>query len=557
MRSIQINTANGKIRALQSQQGRIGEAEVVPEVDPVLKVTNINKSFNGVQVLRNMCLEIRSGTVHALLGVNGSGKSTLIKILSGYHRADSGTITVNGISFTFSKERGNRYDPKLLPLAFVHQELGLLPDLSVTENFYLREISASRGSRLIRWNRKRNKVMSVLEKYGVRIDVNEPVRRLQPVDRARVAILRAYFDVKRFSGSRTLLVLDEPTVFLPPEDREQVWELLRGLTRDGGAVLLVTHELVDVRSAAHEVTILREGEAAMRMAVEDCDEETVVAALLGKHHLRSNAPVETLVRDGIEPPAEVSPDHRRRVSALRDQEASIKVEHLHGGRINDASFSLCPGEIVGLTGIAGSGYEDIPYVLYGAIPGTGVVSIGGQRYSVRKLTPRRARLLGMALVPADRSGQAAFLAMGAAENICAPNISSYCKRGLVSSKKMKDEFMTYAKQFGISPKEPGKLFSFFSGGNQQKIVLAKWLLTDPYVMLLHEPTQGVDIASRNDLIDAIRQAAQVGLTAVWCSNEQDDLARACDRVLVFREGAIIAELKQPLRSDEIVEACYV
>ena len=549
--------ASGKLRTPPLRNNGTGAVAFLDTTtDAVVKVSNVNKAFSGIPVLRDVSIDLMPGEVHALLGVNGSGKSTLIKILAGYYRADSGTINVNGKAFTLSAARGSHYDPSSLPIAFVHQDLGLLDDLTVAENYHIREIVSGQRFHMIPWGRKRNEAASALQQYGVDVSPSEVVRRLRPVDRARVAILRAYASLEVFAGSRSLLVLDEPTVFLPLEDRERVWELVRSITRQGGAVLLVTHELVDVRSVADVVTILRDGQADTKLAVEDCNEATVVAALLGERHSRRDPPPAGHVQGEPGPASQAATAHGARVLMQRHHTPTIFVEGVRGGQIREAAFSLSAGEIVGLTGMPGSGYEDLPYILYGEIPGTGLLTIGGRHRAIQTLTPKRARSFGIALVPADRSARAAFAALSASENIGAPSIHSYRKRRCVSSAMMKDAFVKCAHQYGISPKDPTKPFSLFSGGNQQKIVIAKWLLTQPHLILLHEPTQGVDIASKNDLVDSIRQAAIGGLAAIWCSTDQDDLARTCDRVLVFRDGAIAAQLRQPLTGAKILEATY-
>ncbi|MHB1504491.1 MAG: ATP-binding cassette domain-containing protein [Acidimicrobiales bacterium] len=524
----------------------------------VVKVVELNKSFNGISVLRDVCIDLMPGEVHALLGVNGSGKSTLIKILAGYHHADSGTIVVNGSTFSFSESQAGRYDAKTLPIAFVHQELGLLSDLTVAENFHIGEIVSAPSGRLIPWRRKRAEAASALRAYGVDVDPDAIVRQLSPLDWARVAIVRAYTYLADLAASRTLLVLDEPTVFLPVKDRQRVWELVRSITDQGGAVLLVSHDLVDVRSVANVVTILRDGQARTKLAVKDCDEQTVVAALLGERtathgsSLTADAPsyqqrrLDTGGRAG----------HGSWPVRAPDRVGDVIADSVCGGHVLDASFSVAAGEIVGLTGLPGSGYDELPYILYGYVPGSGRLSIGGQPISIQTLTPARARAAGIALVPADRGGQGAFPALSASENICAPTIGRYRRRWCVSSKSMADQFRRCAAWYGITPVEPTKSFSLFSGGNQQKIVIAKWLLTEPLLLLLHEPTQGVDVASRHDLIDSLRQATQSGLAVLWCSTDHGDLARGCDRVLVFHHGTIATHLNQALTGEAILEAIY-
>lgn len=527
----------------------------IEHTDAVVELIGINKSFNGIPVLRDVSIDLIAGEVHALLGANGSGKSTLIKILAGYHQADSGAIIVNGMVFRFQGAPAGHYEANALPIAFVHQDLGLLSDLTVAENFHLREIVSAPRLRLIPWRRKHAEAASALRAYGVDVDPCETVRRLSPVDRARVAIVRAYADLAELAGSRTLLVLDEPTVFLPVEDRQRVWELVRSITGRGGAVLLVSHDLVDVRAVADVVTILRDGQARTKLAVEDCDEATVVAALLGERRVASAPAAPALNRHHHQPAVARRADHGSYALPVRHHAGAI-IENVCGGQVSDVSFSAAAGEIVGLTGLPGSGYDELPYLLYGHAPGSGWLSVGARRRDIRTLTPRRALADGIALVPADRSGQGAFAALSASENIGAPSISSYTRHGCVSSKRMTDQFVKCAAHYGIAPVDPAKPFSLFSGGNQQKIVIGKWLLTEPDLLLLHEPTQGVDVASKNDLIGSIRQAAQCGLAVLWCSTDQNDLVRGCDRIFVFRDGAIAAELNQPLTDDTVLNAIY-
>lgn len=525
----------------------------------VVEVIDLSKSFNGIPVLRDVCIDLMAGQVHALLGANGSGKSTLIKILAGYHQADSGTIVVNGTKFTFPGAQASRYDANMLPIAFVHQDLGLLPDLTVMENFRVRKIVSARRGSLINWRSARSDSASALRAYGVDIDQNAPIRRLPPVDRARIAIVRAYTDLTDIAGSRTLLVLDEPTVYLPIEDRQRVWELVRKIAEQGGAVLVVSHDLVDVRSVADVVTILRDGQASTNLAVQDCDEATVVAALLGEDSdVTAGSAPDTSKPSRNQHQAGVAGGTAggNRSQPDRGHAGGAVAHDVCSGQVSGVNFSITAGEVVGLTGLPGSGYDEIPYILYGAIPGSGRLTVGGRERGIHTLTPQQARADGIALVPADRAGQGGFGALSASENIGAPSIGSYKNHGCISSKRMMDQFVKCAAEFSIVPVEPSKPFSLFSGGNQQKIVIAKWLLTEPHLLLLHEPTQGVDITSKNDLIGSIRGAAQRGLAILWCSTDESDLVRGCDRVLVFREGTIARELKQPLTSDSIIEAIY-
>jgi len=514
-----------------------------------LVVRKLNKAFNGVPVLKELSLAIREGEVHGLCGTNGSGKSTFIRILAGYHRADSGTICVAGHEYRFPS--ATPVDPERSCIAFVHQNLGLLTELSICENFYIDEISRATSTAPISWAEKHRTVRALMEEYGIMLRSTTIVQSIPLVDRARLAILRSYHALrKRTEGGQTgLLVLDEPTVFLPAEDRAKLSDLIKDITRRGSSVLLVSHDLSDVRAVADRVTVLRDGHAVATVDTADTDDDAIVTLLLGRPLHR---------RSGNDSPSPAGLGHNRGATSGPTAPRLVAITGLAGGHVRSASFELAAGEIVGLSGLPGSGFEDIPYLLYGAITaGAGQMEIGTATVPIRALPPRVARQLGVALVPADRPGQGGLSELSSAENLVMPVLRhTRSKFRLLSSARIRDRFSAIAELYDIRPRQPNTMFGLFSGGNQQKIVLAKWLQTHPRLLLLHEPTQGVDVAAKFDIIGAIRQAADRGSCVVWASTDQEELANVTNRVLVFREGRIQAEVRQPFSGHTLLDACY-
>jgi ribose transport system ATP-binding protein len=507
---------------------RAGHGEV-----PVVALRNLSKSFGGALALDDVDLTILPGEVHGLLGENGSGKSTLIKILAGYHAPDSGTLEINGEPVPLPLTPRAR---RQAGLSFVHQDLGLIVDLTALENLRLVELAGSSNVR-IDWRRERRLAREAFERYGVTIDPDAPVNTLTETDRARLAIVRALEDIRQSEDhGRGLLILDEPTVFLPKQGTEDLFRLVRDVVAHHASVLFVSHDLDEVREITDRVTVLRDGRVHGTVVTKEATEGQLIEMIIGRklaelgHVERTDAlarPVRTFVRD------------------------------LAGRQLRGCSFEIHEGEVLGITGLLGSGFEDVPYLLFGAKACSGgELEIDGARHDLRAMTPKKALAANLALLPGDRQRDGSVGSMSVGENVMLQVLGRY-RPLMLQRRGMRQRASELMGEYDVRPRDPGLAYQSLSGGNQQKALLAKWLQTKPSVILLHEPTQGVDIGAREQIFEIMRATAQEGMSVVCASSDYDQLAQICDRVLVIGRGTIVRELTgEEVTKDRIAEQVY-
>ena len=520
----------------------------------VLEVRNISKTFGATRALRHVDFHIDAGEVFAVLGQNGSGKSTLVKILSGFHEPDpGGEIFFDGepmpvpLPAGLARERG---------LGFVYQDLGLVPGMTVLENLTIAARSASRGAgnlRPIAWRREQRQARQVLQRYGLNLDPSMRVFELPLIDRALLAIARAAEELQDFRArtgqSRSLLVLDEPTVFLSGNELTFLFDLIRIVTANGASVMFISHDLEAVRAIADRFVVLRDGAVAGTGTVADTTEDEMIDMIVGSARERFER--SALHTAEAAAAAGAPPDQR-----IRDTEL-LAVEGLAGGTVRELSFRVNEGEIIGLAGVTGSGTEDAPYLLFGgtadgtARPSAGKVRIGGKQYRARNLTSAQAISAGLALVPANRPRDGAVANLSVADNIFMLVYGSYFSRGLMSRRAMMSAARDRAELYDIRPPDPSRLVSQLSGGNQQKTVLAKWMESRPRILLLHEPTQGVDVGARTEIRALVKDAClDRGMGVVWVGTDFEELAEMCDQVLVLGGGRVV----KSIRGDELTKS---
>ncbi len=496
-----------------------------------LEVRHLTKRFGMTQALDRVSLTVTPGEIHALVGQNGSGKSTLIKILSGYHGPDDGEVRVRGSAVHLPIPPG---ESVRRGLCFLHQDLGLAGGMTVLENVGIGGWLTTGYGRL-RWKAQREQVRAALAEVGFTGDLDVPVARLPPAERALVAFGRALRDLGPRGG---VLILDEPTAYLPLPAVERMFQAMRAVAARGSAVLFVSHRLAEVLGVSDRISVLRNGRLVGTVATRETTREQVVEMILGRQ-LGTVYP---------EAEAEAATDHAR-----------VRVEGLSGATVRDVSFAMRPGEIVGITGLVGMGHDDVPYLLFGAQPArAGQVHVGERGFAAADLTPARMRAEGMALLPADRRRMGGVLAATVLENVTLPRLADYYLGGRLRHGRERAEVQSLLERFAVVPPDPGLPLAALSGGNQQKALLAKWLGTEPRVLLLHEPTQGVDVGSRKEIFRFIRAVAGAGVAMLIASAEYEDLAHMCDKVLVMRHGTIVRTLAgDELSEDRIVEHCYL
>ncbi|MCW6510178.1 sugar ABC transporter ATP-binding protein [Lichenifustis flavocetrariae] len=499
-----------------------------------LQARHVSKTFGGNRVLDDVSLAIEPGEVHGLLGQNGSGKSTLIKILAGYQDADPGAeLLIGGHRVALPLPSGQSQS---LGISTVHQHLALIPSLSVVENMLLGRLGRSNAMALS-WRKARAECAAVFQRYGLEIDPAATVSGLSAIERAMVAIVRAVEDLGlRSSGSGPgVLILDEPTPFLPKQDVETLFALVRRIVARGASVLFVSHDIDEVREITDRATVLRDGRLAGTIDTKASSRDEIIKLIIGRA-LRADRPASEV--------AQGAP-------------AKVAVTGLSGGGVKGVDFDLQPGEILGLTGLLGSGFESVVYMLYGAIPRTtGTLRIEDETTPLAEATPARSIAAGTVLIPGDRNARAAIGILPIADNVTMPVLSRKLNKWFVRRGPMHQLAQDLGRQFGVVPNRPEQPLSSLSGGNAQKVVIAKWLQTDPRLILLDEPTQGVDVGARELVFDAIRGATRKGAAVICASSDYEQLAMLCDRVLVFADGRVGAELNgEQISKQSIAETC--
>jgi ribose transport system ATP-binding protein len=498
----------------------------------LLAARNFSKSFYGREVLRGLDLTVMAGEVHALLGQNGSGKSTFIKCLSGYHAPEeSAALAIAGSPVHLPLDPTK---PRVLGLAFVHQQLGLANNLSVLENLQVGRFRTGSGWR-IRWRENEREVRWALARVGGEsISPHALVGSLTDVQRALVAVARAFQEIE--SAGSGVLVLDEPTAYLPRDGVEHLFQAIERVTAAGSGVLFVTHRLDEVHQVADCVTVLRDGERVATAQASTLSERDLIELIVGRS-LTELYPVPGEARDDV----------------------LLEADGVSGSHVGGVSLRLHRGETVGVTGLVGMGQETVPYLLFGAEPATsGRLTMNGTIVELPALRPRKAMRLGLSLVPADRLRNGGVGSATVRENVTVTVIDKFLRSGRINRRLERRAVLDKIDELQVRPPDPEHTFAELSGGNQQKVVLAKWFATDPSVLLLHEPTQGVDVGARQEVFRYIRRFTERGGAVLIASTEYEDLAHLCDRVIVFRDGRPVAELGgEQLTPEAIMEQAFL
>jgi len=531
---------------------------------PALQARHLAKRFGGQLALAGVDLTIEQGEVLALLGENGSGKSTLVKILSGFHVPEpGGSLRVAGHEVPLPVPHDHYRD---YGLSFVYQDLGLGIGLSVVENLFVgRRVGRARGILTpIGWSRERRAAQQVFDRYHVDLDPRATVGDLRPTAQALLAIVRAAEDLRMFRERTTaeagaeaahgVLVLDEPTVFLPEDEKVFLFDLVRQVASGGTAVLFVSHDLPAIRELADRAVILRDGAVIGDVTVAETSDERLVELISG--HLAS-ATIERAASRAVETVREAATEGVDAAARGPGAGPLLEATGVAGGQLRDAVFTVDAGEIVGIAGLLGSGAEDLPYALFGALAGaTGTVRVAGAVHDLARFSPRAARRAGLALVPADRKQQGIAPALTVGENMLSLVLGQYVRWGFLDRRALRRTADERALAFGVRPPDGGALVSSLSGGNQQRVVLARWLEDPPQVLVLHEPTQGVDVGTRAELGGMLRQLAATGIAIIWVSTDFDELADVAQRVLICSDGVIADQITPPITRDRITSAVY-
>lgn len=482
--------------------GRVAEV-------PALEICGATRTFGGQVALDDVSLSVQKGEVHALLGQNGSGKSTLIKLLAGFHQPEGDAwAAVLGRRFHL----GDGAAAHAAGVRFIHQDLALVGDMNAVDNLALGE--RYHGSRYLSERREREHARRAFTEHGVDVDLDIAVARLRPAQQAMVAIVRALHHEPRKDA---VLVLDEPTAALSASDTELLFRFIRGLQAAGGTILYVSHRLKEIFAIADRVTVLRNGRKVATRAASTLDHDSLVELIVGA---------------ALEP---ARPDVDRVLG-----EPVFRVTDLGGPNVNGVTFEARAGEIVGLTGTSGSGADDVLHLAFGASRrATGTVQVAGREI---RPAPDDAIAAGIAFAPADRKGAAGILRWTLRENLTLPRITPGRLLRWLSARVEAKDARAWLERVGVLPSDPAALYSSLSGGNQQKVVIARWLRIGATVYLLEQPTGGVDVGARQTIYAELRALARDGAAIVLSSSDTEEVCAVSDRVLVFRHGMIAASL---------------
>lgn len=479
-----------------------------------MRLDQIGMSFSDISVLRGVNVSFAGGEIHTLMGENGAGKSTLVKIISGVQSPTNGSMFIDGKPVSFASPR----EAEDLGIVIMHQELSLIPDMTVAENVMLGHEPLKFGMKIDR-AKLRETAKTALARFGFTLDINTRIRDLRVGEQQLVEIARALLMDAR------VLIMDEPTSALSQNETDILMEVVRDLAFQGVAVIYISHRMDEVFEISDRVTVLRDGNQIGSSLVADTTPADLVHMMVGR-------PVDIQPVD-----RQTAPTHEQ-LMEVRD----LTVWANNREVLKDVSFKLNRGEVLGVGGLLGSGRTELVETLFGARGGSyeGQIEIDGK--IVRPTTPKDGVTLGLALITEDRKGNGLILSDTIANNIVLPLMPLKSRFGIMSNKLRRDQSLSTIEQLRIAANGPDHIVGKLSGGNQQKVVLGKWLATDPRILLLDEPTRGIDIGAKDEIYDLVGKLADQGLSVIFTSSELSEFVAVCDRVIVLCEGQVAGEL---------------
>jgi rhamnose transport system ATP-binding protein len=488
--------------------------------DTILELRNISKSFSGVEVLHHVSLALRPGEVHALLGENGAGKSTLVKVITGVHQPDGGEILLDGSPVHFR----DTWETRQAGITAIYQELSLFPDLDVAENIYVGYQPQAAGGR-IDWRKLYKQAEDLLNSLGVHLDLKQKARNLSIAQQQMVEIARA------FSLNARILIMDEPTSSLTLNEVADLFRLVRRLREEGKAIIFISHRLEELFEIADRVTVLRDGTYVDTRPMKDVTRDDLIRMMVGR--TISNLFPKQDVKAG---------------------EVALEVENLtRAGAFRDISFTLRKGEILGMAGLVGAGRTNVARAIFGVEPASGGrIRIDGREVAVT--SPQQAIELGLAYVPEDRQLHGLIPAMNITSNISLPMLGEFAKTGWMNFRKERKASYDAARQMEVRANNIWQRARELSGGNQQKVVLAKWLATQPRILILDEPTRGIDVGTKAAVHALMSKLASEGMAILMISSELPEILGMSDRILVMHEGQMTAQFTRAEATQENIIA---
>lgn len=482
----------------------------------ILELNHISKSFTGVEVLHDVSFELRPGEVHALLGENGAGKSTLVKIMTGVHQPDKGEIFLNGEPVHF----GDARDSRQAGIAAIYQELTLFPDLDVAENIFVGRQPIRLGGQ-VDWRKLYAEAGKLLESLGVKLDLKQKARNLSIAQQQMVEIARA------FSIQARILIMDEPTSSLTLSEVADLFRLVRRLRAEGTAIIFISHRLEELFEIGDRVTVLRDGSYVGTRLMKDITRDDLIRMMVGRTITNLFPKQDVTAGDVV-----------------------LNVENLtRAGSFQDVSFELRRGEILGLAGLVGAGRTNVARALFGVEAATaGWIQVDGHEVVIT--SPQQAIELGLAYVPEDRQLHGLIPAMDITSNISLPMLKQYAPMGWLQDKSELKSSYEAARQMEVRANNIWQLARELSGGNQQKVVLAKWLSTKPRILILDEPTRGIDVGTKAAVHELMSKLAAEGMAILMISSELPEILGMSDRIIVMREGHVTGQFSRAEATQE-------
>ena len=479
--------------------------------ETILEMRNICKSFSGVEVLHGINIEVKKGEVHVLVGENGAGKSTLMKIISGVHKMDSGQMFYEGKEIDV---KGVRHAQDL-GISIIHQELNLLPHRTIGQNIFLgREPIKNKFFKTIDNNKINKRSKELLGFLGLDIDPKEKVGSLGIAQQQMVEVAKALsFDSK-------VLIMDEPTATLTKKEITKLFETIHKLRNEGVSIIYISHRLEELKEIADVISVLRDGNMVGKLDISEANTEKIIKMMVGREIKNQYK------RDYCEPGEEV-----------------LRVENLSSYRYMDINLNVRKGEIVGLSGLVGAGRTEVIKAVFGYDKfEKGSVNIYGKKYN--KMSTKKAAALRIGLVPEDRKAEGVIVDMPIKSNIIHASLKKLFKRGILNKKIENEVAEKFRKELNIITSSVNKIVEFLSGGNQQKVVVAKWLCAQCDLILFDEPTRGIDVGAREEIYEIMNDLVKQGKAILMISSDMPELLGLCDRIYVMKDGRITAEFNK-------------
>ncbi len=483
-----------------------------------VELRNISKSFGGINALKNVTFKTKPGEIHALVGENGAGKSTLMKILSGAYSKDNGQLFIDGQEVNIR----NTHDSKKLGIGIIYQEFSLVPELSVAENIFLNQTNIT--GYWIKRSKINHKAAKLIESIGFKIDPAVQVDSLSIADQQIVEIAKA------LSENVQVIILDEPSAVLGSQEVQKLFDTLKKLKKEGVAIIYISHHLNEIFQIADRITVLKDGTSSESLLAKATDKDSIIKLMLGR-------PLETMFP--------------RRDTIIGEE--ILKVDGLHFVDQNKTiSLSVKAGEIVGIAGLVGSGRSETARAIFAADKRKkGTVFLNGEKVPLR--SPREAVKKGIGMVPEDRKQHGVILSLSVQKNISLTNLQAIANRfGFINAKKEKENINSLIQKLTIKTENENQEVGTLSGGNQQKVVLAKWLNRECSVLIIDEPTRGVDVGAKVEIYNLINELSQKGVALLVISSDTSELIGISDRILVMRKGLIQGELEKKDFTEEAI-----